>query len=113
MRHLINFIRRAAAGYEPVVAAQFVAAAFTLAAGLGLAVGDLPEKVNALLAFVGVVAPIIAGAYSRQKVTPVALVPADPGRLPGDDDLHPEPSVVEENPDDDLLEEPGQHKRLD
>ncbi len=109
MRHVINFIRRAAAGYEPVVAGQVVAAFFTLCAGLGLAVGDLPAKANAGLAFIGVIAPLLAGAYSRQKVTPSKQV-TDPGKLDGDDDLHPDLEPDDEDPADDLADAPGEHK---
>ncbi len=109
MRHITNFIRRAAAGYEPVVASQIVAAFFTLCAGLGIVVGDLPNKVNAVLAFAGVVLPMIAGAYARQKVTPSEQV-VDPGKLEGDVDLHPEGEPDDEDPDDDLADLPGEHR---
>jgi uncharacterized membrane protein YphA (DoxX/SURF4 family) len=71
MSRFIAYIRSAAAGYEPVVAAQVVAAVFSLLAGLGIAVADWSDKADAVLAFVGVVAPLIAGAYSRSKVSPV------------------------------------------
>jgi len=67
-----NVLDDAASGYEPAVVASVAAAAFTLAAGLGLAVGDLPQKVNAVLAFLAFVAPLIAGAVTRAKVTPMS-----------------------------------------
>jgi len=74
MSRIINFIRDAAAGYEPVVAAQAVAAVFTLLAGLGIAVAGWSDKADAVLAFVGVVAPLIAAGYSRAKVSPVHTI---------------------------------------
>lgn len=114
VRHLLNFARRAAAGYEPVAARAFVSSIFAALALGGIGTGELPGWANMVLALATILIPAALSLSARAKVTPVALVPADPGRLPGDDDLHPEPSVIaEENPDDDLLEEPGQHKRLD
>lgn len=68
----VQFVRDAARGYEPAVASQVVAAVFTLAAGLGLAVGDLPAKADAVLAFLAVTAPMVAGVVTRQRVTPLA-----------------------------------------
>lgn len=65
-------VRDFATGYEPAVAAAVVAAVFTLFAGLGIAVGDWDVKVNAVLAFVAFVAPLLAGGYTRGKVTPTA-----------------------------------------
>jgi len=113
VRHVINFARRAAAGYEPVAARAFVSSIFAALALGGIGTGELPGWANMVLALATILIPTALSLSARAKVTPVALVPADPGRLPGDEDLHPEPTVVEENPDDDLLEEPGQHKRLD
>lgn len=67
---VLDFIGRTLSGYEPVVAAQVVAATFTAAAGLGIAVGDWPQKVDAVLTFAAVVVPLLAGVYARSKVTP-------------------------------------------
>jgi len=110
MRHLINFIRRAAAGYEPVAVRTFVSAIFAALALGGIGTGELPGWANMVLTLAGVIIPAALTLSARAKVTPTALVPADPGLLPGDVDLHPEAPVVEENPDDDLLDKPGQHR---
>lgn len=113
VRHLFNFARRAAAGYEPVAARAFVSSIFAALALGGIGTGELPGWANMVLALAAILIPAALSLSARAKVTPTALVPADPGRLPGDVDLHPEAAVVEENPDDDLLEKPGQHKRED
>jgi len=68
---IIETVREVAGGYEPAVVSSVAAAAFVLAAGLGIGVGDLPEKVNAVLVFVAFVAPLIAGTYARAKVQPL------------------------------------------
>lgn len=69
---MLDKIRQIAAGYEPALVASFVAALFTLAAGLGIAVGDLPAKVDAVLTFIAFAAPVIAGIHTRSKVTPIS-----------------------------------------
>jgi hypothetical protein len=112
MRTVLDFIRRAAAGYEPAVVASVAAAVFLLAAELGIQTGDLPEKVDAVLRFAQFIAPLIAGVGIRQKVTPVSMVD-DNGKTPGDEDLHPVDEPEHEDPDHDLLVEPGEHKRQD
>lgn len=79
MNKLITLIRRAAAGYEPAVVASVAAAFFVLLAGLGITVGDFPDKVNAILTFVAFVAPILGGAATRAKVTPTKSLQDDGG----------------------------------
>lgn len=76
MSRIITRIRAAAAGYEPALASSILAAGLTLAAGLGLVVGDFPEKANAILTFIAFLAPIVAGAYTRSKVIPVKTLEA-------------------------------------
>lgn len=71
MRKMLAYVRSAAAGYEPAVVSSVVAAAFVLAAGLGITVGDLPEKANAVLTFLAFVAPLVAGRVTRGKVRTV------------------------------------------
>ncbi|WP_311208711.1 MULTISPECIES: hypothetical protein [unclassified Aeromicrobium] len=71
IRAVVDFVGRAATGYEPAVTAALVAAFFTMLSGIGLVVGDLPQKVDAVLGFVAFVAPLIAGWYARQKVAPI------------------------------------------
>ena len=78
MYRFIEKIRRAAAGYEPALVSAIVAAGFTLAAGLGLIVGSLPEQVDAVLTFVAFVAPILAGTYTRAKVSPLKTISVPP-----------------------------------
>lgn len=68
------FIQNLAAGYEPVAAAQLVAAIFTAAAGLGLVLGDLPQQVDAILGFLAVAAPLVAGKVGRDRVVPQATL---------------------------------------
>lgn len=68
MKRVLAYVRAAAGGYEPAVVSSVVAAAFVLAAGLGITVGDLPEKVNAGLTFLAFVAPLVAGKVTRSKV---------------------------------------------
>lgn len=66
-----SFVHGLVTGYEPVVVAQLVAAFFTLLAGLGITVGDWPQKVDAVLVFVNLVVLMAAGAIARSKVSPV------------------------------------------
>lgn len=71
LRKIANLFRRVreyARDYEPAVAAAIVAAVFQLLAGLGIAVGDLPEKVDAVLAFLAVAATLVAGRATRARV---------------------------------------------
>lgn len=112
MRTALDFIRRAAAGYEPAVVKSIVAAVFLLAAELGIQTGDLPQKVDAVLRFLQFAAPLIAGISIRANVTPVSMID-DNGKTPGDDDLHPVDEPEHEDPSHDLLTEPGEHKRQD
>lgn len=62
-------IRVWAEDYEPAVARTAAAAVFQLLAGLGIAVGDLPEQVDAVLAFVAIAATLLAGRSIRKRVT--------------------------------------------
>ena len=68
---ILSALRALAAGYEPARASAIAAAVFTLAAGLGLSVGDLPQKVDAVLVFLATVSVLIAGEATRKRVTPV------------------------------------------
>lgn len=70
MKKFLDWIDAAADGYEPALVTSIVTAIFTLAAGLGLTVGDLPAKANVVLTFLAFIAPIIGGAITRSKVTP-------------------------------------------
>lgn len=67
-----QFLKDAARGYEPAVATQVAAASLTLLAGLGLTVAELSTRVDAVLAFLAVTAPLAAGVVTRTKVTPLA-----------------------------------------
>lgn len=66
----MNKFEQIIAGYEPVAVASVATAVFVLLAGLGIAVGDLPDKVNAVLAFLAVMAPMLSGWLARMRVTP-------------------------------------------
>lgn len=68
------YIQNLAAGYEPVEAAQFVAAIFTMLSGLGLVLGDLPIQADAVLGFLAVAAPLIAARRGRNQVVPQATL---------------------------------------
>lgn len=71
VRSVLAYVRSAAGGYEPAVVSSIVAASFVLAAGLGITVGDLPEKANAVLTFLAFIAPIVAGKVTRSRVRTV------------------------------------------
>lgn len=73
------------AGYEPVRVRAFVGAVLVLLASFGIGSGGFPPQVDAVLAFLAFVVPILAGELARRKVTPVgpsddheALLPDDP-----------------------------------
>ena len=69
---MIDSIRRAAAGYEPVLVASIVGAVVALLAGVGIPqVTNYSDQVNAVLTFLAFIAPIVAGGVARSKVTPV------------------------------------------
>jgi hypothetical protein len=110
-RHSVNFVRRAAAGYEPAVMTSLAAATFVAAAQLGINVGDLPEKVDAVLTWLSVVATLVAGARIRAKVEP-AKSAADRRRateqLAQSDSDDP---VDDEGEDADLMPLPGEHRK--
>lgn len=61
-------IRAWAEDYEPAVAKTAAAAVFQLLAALGIAVGDLPQQVDAVLAFVAIAATLLAGRSIRKRV---------------------------------------------
>lgn len=65
------FVTDLASGYEPARAAALLTAFFTLLVGLGITVGDLPAKGEAVLAFLTVVAPLLAARAVRRRVMPV------------------------------------------
>lgn len=66
-----QFVRDLKAGYEPVQARAGLSALFILLAACGIGSGKLPPQVDAGLAFIAVVSPIIAGWKARAKVSPV------------------------------------------
>jgi hypothetical protein len=54
-------LRAWATDYQPALARTYVAVTFQMLAGLGIAVGDLPDKANTALGVVAVLATLIAG----------------------------------------------------
>lgn len=62
-------VREWARDYEPAVAATVVAAFFQMLVGVGIAVGDWPAKVDAVLGFVAVLSTVLAGKSIRSQVT--------------------------------------------
>lgn len=68
---MIDAIRRAAAGYEPVLVASIVGAVVALLVGVGVPqVTDWTDEADAVLTFLAFIAPIVAGGVARAKVTP-------------------------------------------
>lgn len=72
IRFALAYIMAWAREYEPAVAATLVAAFFQMLVGLGIAVGDWPAKVDAVLAFVAILTTVLAGREIRKRVQPVA-----------------------------------------
>lgn len=109
MSHLIDFVRRALIGYEPVAVRAF---ATSLAAALalgGIGTGALPGWAEMALAVAALVVPVVLGFDARAKVTPYVEPPAETT-----------PEVVsmytdepDEDPEDDFADVPGKRKRQD
>lgn len=70
-------LREWATNYEPAVAAALAAAFFQMLVGLGIVVGDWPAKVDAVLAFVAVLATLVAGKSVRANVFSRATLRGD------------------------------------
>lgn len=68
LKSAVFYVREFALWYEPAVAKAIVAAFFQMLLGLGVAVGDFPAKVDAVLAFVTVVTTLVAGKSIRSSV---------------------------------------------
>jgi hypothetical protein len=93
-----SFLVSLAAGYEPVMARTIVAAFFVMLAGAGIGSGSLPPAVEAVLGFLAIIAPIVAGKLAREKVTPVEPKASQEELLPPD--LYSEPDASETEPYD-------------
>lgn len=74
---MFDKIKEIAAGYEPALVASIVAAVFVLAAGLGVTLAQWSDEADAVLTFLAFIAPILAGGYTRSKVTPLARYRAE------------------------------------
>lgn len=109
MSKIMNKVREFAAGWEPALAAAIIAAVFALATQLGIAVGDLPDKVSGILAFIAVIAPLVAGGYVRQKVSPLKKVSADAYAVDEDsapDEEFDNPNEIEDDGEGDTVDDP-------
>lgn len=99
MRKFLNFIRMAITGYEPVATRAFVSAVFAALALGGIGSGQIPAKVEMLLALLIIVVPFVLSLWARYKVVPGLKVSlTKTGKNEYDVDLHPD----EDDPDDDV-----------
>ncbi len=61
IRNAFATLRVWARDYQPALARTYVAVAFQMLTGLGIAVGDLPDKANTALGVVAILATMLAG----------------------------------------------------
>ena len=68
MRNLMHDLKTWAAAYEPATARTLVLAFMQILVAAGIGLGNLPNVVDAVLAFVAIAATVVAGRSIRNAV---------------------------------------------
>ena len=68
LAQILATVHQWASQYQPAVARTLAAAFFQMLVGLGIVVGDWPDKVNAVLGFVAILTTVLAGRSIKRAV---------------------------------------------
>ena len=109
MQKILNSIRLALLGYEPVALRAAISAVFAALALGGIGTGELPGWAETVLALLTIGVPFVLSMFARAKVVPEAKLP-ESTKGEHDSDLHPEDEDAADDPDDDFADEPGDHR---